>query len=77
MFLDVLHNPYVKLLSEEDIEVPDPESHFVAALRTIPDWRVPYMAYLARGELPTDEIIARQVIRWCKSMTIHKGELHK
>ena len=47
VFLDILHNPSVKLLSEEDIAVPDMESQSVAALRAIPDWTVPYMAYLA------------------------------
>ena len=57
--------------------MPDRESQLVAALRATPDWAVPYMAYLARGELPTDELLARQIVRRCKSMVIHNGELHK
>ena len=77
VFLDVLHNPSVRLPSEEDLAVPDPESQLVAALRATPDWAIPYMAYLTRGELPTDELLARQIVRRCKSMVIHNGELHK
>ena len=65
VFLDVLNNPSVKLPSEEDLAVPDPESQLVAALCATPDWAVPYMVYLARGELPTDELLARQIIGRC------------
>ena len=36
-FLDVLHNPSVKLPTEEDLAVPDPEAQLVAALHIIPD----------------------------------------
>ena len=75
VFLDVLHNPSVKLPSEEDIAIPDPEAHLVAALHATPDWSISY--YLTRGELPAEEIIARQIIRWSKSMTIVNGELHR
>jgi hypothetical protein len=77
VFLDVLHNPSVKLPTEEDLAVPDPEAALVAAVHTIPDWTIPYLAYLSRGELPAEEIIARQIIRRSKSMTIVNGELHK
>ena len=58
-FLDILHNPYVKLPTEEDLVVPDPEAQLVAALHVIPDWTVPYLAYMTRGELPEDETLAR------------------
>ena len=75
-FLDVLHNPLVKLPIEEDLAVPDPEAQLVAALHIIPDWTVPYLAYTNWGELPEDEVLARQIIRWSKSMTILNGELH-
>ena len=37
VFMDVLHNPSVKLPSEEDLAVPDPESQLVAALHATPD----------------------------------------
>ena len=36
-FLDILHNPSVKLPTEEDLVVPDLEAQLVAALRTTPD----------------------------------------
>ena len=42
----------------------------MAALHVIPDWTVPYLAYMNRGELPEDETLARQIIRQSKSMTI-------
>ena len=48
----------------------------VAALHIIPDCTVPYLAYLTQGELPEDEILARQIVRRSKSMVIHNGELH-
>ena len=77
MFLDVLHNPFVKLLSEEDLAIPDPEGQLVVALHAIPDWTLPYLAYLTWGELLEDENLARQIIRRAKSMTIVNGELHR
>ena len=75
-FLDVLHNPSVKLPTEEDLAIPDPEAQLVAALDAIPDWTVPYLAYMTCGQLPEDETLARQITRWSKSMTIVNGELH-
>ena len=47
-FLDILHNPSVKVPTEEDLAVPDPEAQLVAALHIIPDWTVPYLAYMSR-----------------------------
>ena len=76
VFLDILHNPLVKLPTEEDLVVPDPDAQLVAALHAIPDWTVPYLAYMTRGELPEDETLARQITRRSKSMTIVNGELH-
>jgi hypothetical protein len=76
-FLDVLHNPSVRLPSEEDLAIPDPEGQLVAALHAIPDWTLPYLVYLTRGELPEDENLARQITRRSKSMTIVNGELHR
>ena len=76
VFLDVLHNPSVKLPGEADLAIPDPEAQLVAALHVIPDWMLPYLAYMNRGELPEDETLSRQIIRWSKSMTIVNGELH-
>ena len=36
----------------EDLVIPDPEAQLVAALHGIPDWTVPYLTYMTRGELP-------------------------
>ena len=62
-FLDVLHNPSVKLPTEEDLAVPDPEAQLVAALHVIPDWTVPLLAYMTRRELPGDETLVQQITR--------------
>ena len=72
----MLHNPSVKLPGEADLAIPDPEAQLVAALHVIPDWTLPYLAYMNRGKLPEDETLARQIIRRSKSMTIVNGELH-
>ena len=63
VFLVVLHNPSVKIPIEEELAIPDLEAQLVAALHVIPDWTVPYLAYMNRGELPGDETLARQIIR--------------
>ena len=77
MFVDILHIPSVKLPSEEDLAILDPEALLVAALHAIPDWTVPYLDYLTRGKLPEDELMARQIVRRSKSMSIVNGELHR
>ena len=71
-FLDVLYNPSVKFPTKEDLAIPDPEAQLVAAIHAIPDWIVPYLAYMTQGELLEDETLARQITRWSKSMTIAK-----
>ena len=58
-FLDVLHNPSVKFPTEEDLAVLNPEAQLVAALHVILDWTVPFLAYMTRGELPTNETLDR------------------
>ena len=62
-FLDILHNPSVKLPTKEDLAVPDLEAQLVATLHVVPDWTVPYLAYMNRDELPDDEVLARQIVR--------------
>ena len=52
--LDILNNPSVKLPTEEDLAIPDPEAQLVAALHAIPD-----LTYMTWGELPEDEVLAR------------------
>ena len=49
----------------------------MAALHITPDWTVPYLAYMTRGELPEDETLARQITQRSKSMIIINGELHR
>ena len=75
-FLDILHNPSVKLPTEEDLAIPHPEAQLVAALHVIPDWTVPFLAYMTQGKLPEDETLARQITRRSKSMMISDGELY-
>ena len=48
----------------------------MAALHVIPDWTVPFLAYMTRGELPKDKTLGRQITRRSKSMTISDGELY-
>ena len=67
----------MRLPSEEELAIRDHESQFVAALRVMPDWVLPYLAYLMRGDLPSDEVLARQIVRRSKSMVVINGELYK
>jgi hypothetical protein len=41
------------------------------------DWRDKYVAWLARGELPTDRAAARRIARMAKSFSLVDGEPHK
>jgi transposase InsO family protein len=41
------------------------------------DWRDKYIAWMARGELPSDRAAARRVARMSKSFTLVDGELYK
>src|SRR4051812_41275834 len=68
--------PLVRLRTEEDIAVPDPELALVATLLATPEWFTPYLDYKARGILPNDEFLSRQIFRCIKSFVIHKDELH-
>ena len=58
VFLDVLHNPSVKVPTKEDLAIPDLKAQLVAALQAIPEWMLPYLAYLTRGKLPEYENLA-------------------
>jgi ribonuclease HI len=35
-----------------------------------PDWRIPYLEHLIRGDLPSDRIEARRIARWAKTFVI-------
>jgi hypothetical protein len=41
------------------------------------DWRDKYVAWMARGELPSDRAAARRIARMAKSFTLVDGELYK
>ena len=56
--------------------IPDLEAQLVETLQVIPDWTVPYLAYMTRGELPEYETLARKITQRSKSMKIINGELH-
>jgi hypothetical protein len=41
------------------------------------DWRDKYIAWMDRGELPSDRSEARRIARMAKSFTLVGGELYK
>jgi hypothetical protein len=41
------------------------------------DWRDKYIAWMDRGELPSDRSEARRIARMAKSFTLVDGELYK
>jgi hypothetical protein len=41
------------------------------------DWRAKYLAWMDRGELPSDRSEARRIARMAKSFTLVDGELYK
>jgi hypothetical protein len=41
------------------------------------DWRDKYIAWMARGELPTDRAAVRRIARMAKSFALVDGELYK
>ena len=55
----------------------DPDLEFVGEVRTIPEWTEPFLAFLLQGELPQQEVVARQIQRWAKGYSIINGELYK
>ena len=78
VFLDQIHSPSISIPSEVDITIPPaPDSVMVAGVYEIPDWTTPFMEYLEKGTLPTDEVLARQIVRRAKGYTIINNELYK
>jgi hypothetical protein len=41
------------------------------------DWRAKYLAWMDRGELPSDRSVARRIARMAKSFTLIDSELYK
>ena len=77
VFLDEIWNPSVKLDAEEDLGYPDRVSELVAHIRERPEWTEPYIAFLLRGELPPQEVIASQIQRRAKAYVVIDSELYK
>jgi len=49
----------------------------ISPVRPAPSWAQPIMTYLISGELPADEVSARQVQRRARAYTIINGEIYK
>ena len=90
VFLEHIHTPSVKEdpFTEEapqpksatdptEVEVPAVVDLVMEVLVVIPDWTVPYIAYILRKELPEDEEEARQIVRRSKAFTVIKGQLYR
>ena len=90
VFLEHIHTPSVKEdpFTEEtpqpksatdptEVEVPAVVDLIMEVLVVIPDWTVPYVAYILRKELPEDEEEARQIVRRSKAFTVIKGQLYR
>jgi hypothetical protein len=73
---DPSNEAYVLSLLEgygaDEAEVMDVEAAPIKA-----DWRDKYIAWMARGELPSDRSDARRVARMAKSFALVDGELYK
>ena len=41
------------------------------------DWRVPFLDWLDRGELPDDKTEARRLARRAKTYALYNGELYR
>ena len=90
MFLEHLHAPSVQEdhFTEEppqlksstnptEVEIPAMVDLIMEVLVVIPDWAVPYIAYILRKELPEDEDEARQIVRRSKAFTVIGGRLYR
>jgi hypothetical protein len=73
---DPSNEAYVLSLLEgygaDEAEVMDVESAPIRA-----DWRDKYIAWMARGELPSERSEARRIARMAKSFALVDGELYK
>jgi hypothetical protein len=49
----------------------------VEPARSRVDWRDKYIAWMGRGELPSDRSEARRITRMAKSFALVDGELYK
>ena len=56
---------------EEDEPMP------LQMIKPTPKWAQGIMSYMEDGDLPSDEVLARQIQRRSKAYTSFQGELHK
>ena len=62
-------------VSADPMEIDEPVP--LCMVRPAPKWAQAIMSYMEDGDLPSDEVLARQVQRRSKAYTIFRGGLHK
>ena len=62
---------------QTEVEVPAVVDLIMEILAVIPEWTVPFIAYILRQELPEDEVQARQIVRRLKSFTVVDDQLYR
>ena len=67
----------MKLDVEEDLGCPDRVLDLVAHIHERPEYTEHYIAFLLRGELAPQEVIARQIQRRAKAYVVIDSELYK
>jgi ribonuclease HI len=67
VFLDHLDVPSIKGVHEEYLEIADSP---LQVMVVTPDWTIPFLDYLVKGELPDDEITRRQIVRRSKAYAV-------
>jgi hypothetical protein len=73
---DPLNEVYVLSLLE-GYGVDEAEAMDTEPVPSAGDWRDKYMAWMDRGELPSDRSEAIRIARMAKSFTLVDGELYK
>ena len=61
--------------SEDPMDIDEPMP--LCMIRPPPKWAQGIMSYMEDGELPSDEVLARQIQRKSKANVIWQGELHR
>ncbi|XP_024315649.1 uncharacterized protein LOC112271007, partial [Brachypodium distachyon] len=63
-------------MAVEPMEIDEPDEP-IFTTRPVPAWAQPIVSYLKDGNLPEEEVLARQIQRRVKAYTIINGELYK
>jgi hypothetical protein len=74
VFLAHLHVPSIKGVHELHPEIADSP---LQVMFVTPDWTIPFLDFLTKGELPEDEVTRRQIIHRAKAYTVINGQLYK